>query len=120
MIALGAVSAVWLGVGVLMTVASNDANSEGRAQRHQIFAAGGSCVASPSFAERCAELQRSGERAGRLGDIALGSYILSGLLATGAVTYALWPRKSAQGSTALLVLPDPRVQGVSVVMVNAW
>ncbi|WP_437486499.1 hypothetical protein WME75_03755 [Sorangium sp. So ce1014] len=119
-IALGAASAVGLGVGIGMTVASNSANSEARAQQDKIFAAGGGCLASPSFAGQCAELHRAGDRAGRLGDVALGSYIASGVLATAALTYALWPKKRAEASTALLVLPEPRVDGVSFVMVGAW
>ncbi|WP_437944880.1 PEGA domain-containing protein [Sorangium sp. So ce296] len=119
-IALGAASAVGLGLGVGMTVASNSANSEARAQQHKIFTAGGGCVASPSFAGQCAELHDAGERAGRLGDIALASYIASGVLATAALTYALWPGRGGEKATALLVLPAPRVDGVGVVMVSAW
>ncbi|WP_437690151.1 PEGA domain-containing protein [Sorangium sp. So ce176] len=119
-IALGAASAVGLGVGIGMTVASNNANSEARAQQGKIFAAGGGCLASPSFAGQCAELHRTGERAGRLGDIALGSYIASGVLATAALTYALWPTRSAEKATALFVVPEPRVDGVGFVMVSAW
>ncbi|WP_434045500.1 MULTISPECIES: PEGA domain-containing protein [Sorangium] len=119
-IALGAASAVGLGVGIGMTIASNNANSEARAQQGKIFAAGGGCLASPSFAGQCAELHRTGERAGRLGDIALGGYIASGVLATAALTYALWPTRSAEKATALFVVPEPRVDGVGFVMVSAW
>ncbi|WP_437958872.1 PEGA domain-containing protein [Sorangium sp. So ce119] len=119
-IALGAASAVGLGVGIGMTVASNNANSEARAQQGKIFAAGGGCLASPSFAGQCAELHRTGERAGRLGDVALGSYIASGVLATAALTYALWPTRNAEKATALFVVPEPRVDGVGFVMVSAW
>ncbi|WP_437623725.1 PEGA domain-containing protein [Sorangium sp. So ce1151] len=119
-IALGAASVVGLGVGVGTTVASNSANSEARAQQGKIFAAGGGCLASPSFAGQCAELHRTGERAGRLGDIALGSYIASGVLAAVAVTYALWPARSTEKATALLVLPETRIDGVGIVMVSAW
>ncbi|WP_438034842.1 PEGA domain-containing protein [Sorangium sp. So ce204] len=119
-IALGAASVVGLGVGIGTTVASNNANSEARAQKDQIFVAGGGCLASPSFAERCAELHRSGERAGLLGDVALGSYIASGVLAVAAVTYAVWPVTSGEKSRALLVLPAPRVDGLGVVMVSTW
>ena len=118
-IALGAASVVGLGVGIGMTVASNSASSEARAQRDKIFAAGGGCLASPSFAGQCAELHRAGERAGRLGDIALGSYIASGVLAAAALTYALWPARNEK-ATAVLVLPEPRGAGVSFVMVRAW
>jgi hypothetical protein len=119
-IALGAASAVWLGVGIGMTVASNSANSDARAQRGQIFAAGGGCLASPSFAERCAELHRSSERAGLMGDIALGSYIASGVLAAAAVAYALWPATTTEKPTALLVRPEPRGDGIRLVMVSVW
>ncbi|WP_437914708.1 PEGA domain-containing protein [Sorangium sp. So ce302] len=119
-IALGAASAVGLGVGIGMTVASNSANSEARAQRDQIFAAGGGCLASPSFTERCSELHDSSERAGLLGDIALGSYIASGVLATAALTYALWPAPRAERSTALVVLPELRGDGFGLVMAGAW
>ncbi|HTN84081.1 MAG TPA: hypothetical protein VL242_10355 [Sorangium sp.] len=119
-IALGAASVVGLGVGIGMTVASNSANSEARAQQDKIFTAGGGCLASPSFAAQCAELQSTGERAGRLGDVALGSYIASGVLAAAALTYALWPARSAEKQTALAVLPEPRVDGVGFVMVSAW
>jgi hypothetical protein len=119
-IALGAASAVGLGVGIGMTVASNSANSDGRAQRDQIFADGGGCLASPSFAERCAKVERSAQRAGLLGDIALGSYIASGVLAAAAVTYALWPATRTEKSIAVLMLPEPRVDGFGFVMAGAW
>ncbi|WP_437798769.1 PEGA domain-containing protein [Sorangium sp. So ce693] len=119
-IALGAASAVGLGVGIATTVASNNANSDGRVQRDQIFADGGGCLASPSFAERCAKVERSAERAGLLGDIALGSYIASGALAAAAVTYALWPARRTEKSTAVLVLPEPRVDGFGFLIAGAW
>ncbi|AUX20265.1 hypothetical protein SOCEGT47_007310 [Sorangium cellulosum] len=119
-IALGVASAVGLGVGIGTTVASNNANSEARAQQGKIFGAGGGCLASPSFVGQCTELHRAAESAGRLGDVALGSYIASGALATAALTYALWPTRSAEKATAVLVLPEPRGDGISFVMVSAW
>ncbi|WP_437481511.1 hypothetical protein WME75_37880 [Sorangium sp. So ce1014] len=120
-IALGAASAVGLGVGVGFTVASNSANDEAHAQSRSIRDAGGQCVApSVAFTARCAELDRLGAEADGLGTAAFGSYIASGVSALAAVTCALWPRRAGTISTVLSVRPDLRLNGGGIVAVGTW
>ncbi|WP_437894168.1 PEGA domain-containing protein [Sorangium sp. So ce124] len=120
-LALGAASVVGLGVGVGMTVASNDANDEARAQSRSIRGAGGQCVGpSTAFAARCAELNRRGSQAHDLGDVAFGSYIASGVFALAAATYVLWPSRAGTSSTAVSVRPDVRLNGGGIVAVGTW
>ncbi|WP_441291967.1 PEGA domain-containing protein [Sorangium sp. KYC3313] len=120
-IALGAASAVALGVGVGMTVASNNANDEAHAQSRSIRGAGGQCIVpSVAFTARCAELDRLGAEADGLGTAAFASYIASGVSALAAVTYAFWPRRAGTTSTGLSVRPDVRLQGSGVIVTGAW
>ncbi|XXX77804.1 PEGA domain-containing protein [Sorangium sp. So ce134] len=120
-IVLGAASVVGLGVGVGMTVASNDANDEARAQSRSIQDAGGQCIEPPmAFTGRCAELDRLGAKADGLGDAAFGSYIASGVSALAALTYALWPRRAATNSTEVSVLPNVGLHGSGIIVVGAW
>ncbi|WP_437709316.1 PEGA domain-containing protein [Sorangium sp. So ce448] len=120
-IALGAASVVGLGVGVGMTVASNSANDEARAQSRSIQNAGEQCIESSSlFTERCRELHRLGSKAHDLGDVAFGSYIASGVLAVAAVTYVLWPSLAGTSSTGVSVRTDIHLSGGGIVAVGTW
>lgn len=120
-IALGAASVVGLGVGIGMTVASNSASSDASALEAAILKDGPGCRNAPStFTERCAELHRTGSRAGTFGDVALGSYVASGVLVLSAATYALWPRATAERSKAALLMPHVDTHGAGVVVAGAW
>jgi hypothetical protein len=120
-IVLGAASVVALGVGVGTTVASNNASAEADATAGSILTAGGQCATpADAFVRRCAELRDTGSRTGTFGDVALGSYIASGVLALAATTFALWPRGAATTSGAVRVTPSAHAQGGSLVLSGAW
>ncbi|WP_437808704.1 PEGA domain-containing protein [Sorangium sp. So ce1078] len=120
-IALGAASAVALGVAVGMTVASNDANDQARAQSGSIHNAGGQCIEpSTAFTARCAELDRLGAKADSLGDVAFGAYIASGVTALAAITYALWPKRTGTRSMGVSVRPNVGLHSSGIILVGAW
>ncbi|WP_437761668.1 hypothetical protein WMF27_03525 [Sorangium sp. So ce281] len=100
-ITLGAASAVWLGVGIGMTVASRNARSEADAQRAAILSQGPGCVHAPSdVASACSTFDERAGRAETVGTGAVVAYTASGALAAGALVYALWPRSSASRNAA--------------------
>ncbi|KYF66445.1 hypothetical protein BE11_03240 [Sorangium cellulosum] len=110
-----------LGVGVGMTVASNDANDEARAQSRSIQSAGGQCIEpSTAFMARCAELNRLGAKADGLGDAAFGSYIASGVSVVAAMAYALWPERAGTRATGVSVLSNVGLHGSGIIVVGAW
>ncbi|WP_438034853.1 PEGA domain-containing protein [Sorangium sp. So ce204] len=111
-IALGAASAVGLGVGIAMTVARNSAHDDARSKGEVILSAGGQCATPSAFVKPCEELQSIGSRGATLGDAARVAYIASGALAIAAVTYAVWPRTKATPTERVRALP--RVQAGSV------
>ncbi|WP_437913288.1 PEGA domain-containing protein [Sorangium sp. So ce302] len=118
-IALGAASVVGLGVGVGLTVASNDAVAEKDDRKQGILREGGQCVEpSASFVDRCNRLRSAGSRADTLGNGARVAYIASGALAAAAVTYLLWPRDSAMASGT--VLPAVRTDGAGITVIGAF
>ncbi|WP_438033120.1 PEGA domain-containing protein [Sorangium sp. So ce204] len=120
-IALGAASAVGLGVAVGFTVASNGASADMRTQRAAIYADGGGCLeTSDSFNRRCRELDEMGSRAQSFGNVAIVSYAASGALAIGALAWAIWPRARAVPSTGVRLLPEIHAGGGRVTLSGAW
>ncbi|WP_165373392.1 PEGA domain-containing protein [Sorangium cellulosum] len=120
-IALGAASVVGLGVGVGMTVASNNASSEADAQFKTILTARTHCLNPPTAApERCAELRRSVSRIDTLGNGARVAFAATGALAIAAVTVALWPREKAVATGRVRVSPALGTEGGGVVVRAAW
>jgi hypothetical protein len=120
-IALGAASAVGLGVGVGLTVASNGASEDAHAQSAAIRDARGRCVkAQGEFASSCAELERTVSRSDGFRDGARVAYLASGALVVAAVTYALWPRAQHAASGQLRALPDVRSDGASIAVIGVW
>ncbi|MGK3996873.1 PEGA domain-containing protein [Sorangium sp. So ce1024] len=114
-IALGAASVVGLGVGVGMTVASNDAIAEKDERKQRILQEGGQCAEpAAAFAERCKALRSAGSRADTLGNGARVAFIASGTLAAAAVTYLLWPRADATA------LPEVRADGAGITLFGAF
>ncbi|KYF87598.1 hypothetical protein BE17_41760 [Sorangium cellulosum] len=99
-IALGAASAVGLGVGIGMTVASRNARSDAESQRAAILSRGPGCVHAPSdVASACGDFEDNTSRAGTFGAGAIVAYAASGALAAGALVYALWPRSATTSSS---------------------
>jgi hypothetical protein len=120
-IVLGTASAVWLGVGVAMTVARNNAVDEVRLRGQAILAAGGQCVTpSPAVVRSCEELHSVGSRGEMWGNAARIAYIASGALAVGAVTYLLWPRNKATATGRIRALPTLQTGSVGVDVTGVW
>ncbi|WP_437715558.1 PEGA domain-containing protein [Sorangium sp. So ce448] len=120
-IALGAASAVGLGVGIGMMVASNAASDDVDVQGSAIIDAGGQCKQPPSaFVDRCSELNDAGSREETLGNGARVVFAASGVLAVAAVTYALWPRPKARVAAPVRVMPQVGAQSAGVTLLGVW
>ncbi|WP_437756849.1 PEGA domain-containing protein [Sorangium sp. So ce1389] len=120
-IALGAASAVGLGVGIGMTVAGSNVLDDVHSQRQAIRDAGGQCARPPAaFVDRCAELNSAGERVDTLGHVAGAAYVASGVLAAAALTYALWPRDEAGIAGQPRVVATAHPMGAGIVVLGAW
>jgi hypothetical protein len=120
-IALGAASAVGLGVGIGTTIASNNASADGHAQAEAILKAGGGCPdAPPAYSQACADLRTTASRVDTFGRAATVAYTASGVLAIAAVTYALWPRSGTKASGKVRVLPETHVGYGGIVVQGAW
>ncbi|XXT17844.1 hypothetical protein WME94_47180 [Sorangium sp. So ce429] len=121
-LALGAASAVGLGVGVGFTVASNGAKAEGEAQQAAIWSAPGACVdAVSAYADACKELRKTASRADTFANVARVGYVASGVLAITAVTYALWPRDKGSGTAGrVLAVPRLHTSGAEIILDGAW
>ncbi|WP_437924576.1 PEGA domain-containing protein [Sorangium sp. So ce291] len=118
-VVLGAASVVGLGVGVGMTVASNDAAAEKDERKQGILREGGQCVDPASaFVERCKALRSAGSRADTFANGARVAFIASGALAAAAVTYVLWPHADAKASRT--VLPEVRADGAGLIVSGAF
>jgi hypothetical protein len=120
-IALGAASVVGLGVAVGMTVASNDASADGRAQGAALLDAGGGCIDSPpAYGDACSELQQTASRVDTFAHGAAIAYAASGALAIAAVTYALWPRPEAATSRRVRAAPELHAGHAGIVVAGTW
>ncbi|MDC0680716.1 PEGA domain-containing protein [Sorangium atrum] len=118
-IALGAASAVGLGVGIGMTVASNNASGDAHTQSTAIIEAGAQCVRpEASWVGPCEKVRSDASRADTLGNVARVAYIASGVLAIGAVTYALWPK--SKRTEPVLALPVVHSSGAGLAVMGAW
>ncbi|KYF69579.1 PEGA domain-containing protein [Sorangium cellulosum] len=120
-VALGAASVVGLGVGIGLTVASNNASSEADAQLATILTARTHCLNPPTAApERCAELRRNVSRIDTLGNGARVAFATAGALVIAAVTVALWPREKAGATGHVRVLPAVGTKGGGVAVRVTW
>ncbi|KYF82603.1 hypothetical protein BE11_37025, partial [Sorangium cellulosum] len=118
-IALGAASAVGLGVGIGMTVASNSASEDAHAQSAAIIQAGAQCVRpEASWVEPCEQVRSDASRADTFGNVARVAFIGSGVLAIGAVTYALWPK--SKRTAPIVALPMVHSGGGGLAVIGAW
>ncbi|WP_438027117.1 PEGA domain-containing protein [Sorangium sp. So ce233] len=118
-IALGAASAVGLGVGIGMTVASNNASEDAHAQSAAIIQAGAQCVRpEASWVEPCEQVRSDASRADTFGNVARVAFIGSGVLAIGAVTYALWPK--SKRTEPIVALPMVHSGGGGLAVIGAW
>ncbi|WP_437620920.1 PEGA domain-containing protein [Sorangium sp. So ce1151] len=120
-IALGAASAVGLGVAVGFTVASNKASADMRAQRAALWQTGGACVDAPDdHAIACRELRRTAARVDVHANAARLAYLTSGALAIAALTYAIWPGGRPARAVSLEAGPGLDAGGASIAVVGSW
>ncbi|WP_437875741.1 PEGA domain-containing protein [Sorangium sp. So ce513] len=120
-IALGAASAVGLGLGVGFTVASNGASADAHAQREAILRDGPGCLnASGAVAERCAQFSRTMARSDRFRDMAGVTFIASGTVALAALAVALWPQSGRTQVSAVRVIPELRGDSTGLSLFGAW
>ncbi|WP_437906972.1 hypothetical protein WME95_03355 [Sorangium sp. So ce327] len=119
MITLGAASAMWLGVGIGMTVASSGARDDAHKQSAEILQGVAQCVRpEPSWVGRCEQVQSHASRADTLENVARVAYVISGVLAIGAATYAFWPQ--SKRSEAVIALPTIHSGGAGFAVMGAW
>ncbi|WP_437732381.1 hypothetical protein [Sorangium sp. So ce1335] len=120
-IALGAASAVGLGVAVGFTVASNAASADLRAQRSALWHAGSDCIdALDERATACRELRRTAARVDVHANAARLAYVTSGALAVAALTYAIWPGERPARAVSLRAGPGLDAGGASIAVVGSW
>ncbi|WP_441291965.1 PEGA domain-containing protein [Sorangium sp. KYC3313] len=120
-IALGAASAVALGVGVGTTVAANKASAETSSQRTAIWNAGGGCIDAPAEqGGACAKLRDGEGRVDGFSNAARVAYVTSGLLLAGALTYSLWPVKRSGSAHSMRLVPNLGARGAGIIAQGAW
>jgi len=118
-ILLGAVSAAGLGVGIAMTVVSNGKSADAGAQRTAILQGGGQCVKPGSaFVGPCGELNSSLESIDTTANVARVAYVASGLLAIGAITYALLPQPKRASAGWVRAAPMIGASGGGIVVLS--
>ncbi|AGP33783.1 hypothetical protein SCE1572_04285 [Sorangium cellulosum So0157-2] len=118
-IALGAASAVGLGVGIGMTVASNAASDDAHKQSAAIIQGRGQCVKpESSWAGPCEQVRNDASRADTLGNVARVAFIASGAFAIAAATYVLWPKPKR--SESAVALPMVHSDGAGIAVMGAW
>ncbi|WP_437658015.1 PEGA domain-containing protein [Sorangium sp. So ce1182] len=120
-IALGAASAVGLGVAVGFTVAANKASADGDRQHAMLRQAGGGCVDVPDeYSDLCSGLRDSASRHETRTRTATVAYVASGALAIGAMTYALWPRAQTATSRGMRTSLELSPGRAGVVVRGVW
>ncbi|XXY53937.1 hypothetical protein WME91_22630 [Sorangium sp. So ce269] len=120
-VALGAASAVGLGVAMGFTVASNKASADMRTQRAALWQAGGACVDAPDdHAMACRELRGTVARVDVHANAARLAYVTSGALAIAALTYAIWPAGRPARAVSLEAGPGLDAGGASIAVVGSW
>jgi hypothetical protein len=121
LILLGAASAASLGLGIAMTAVSNGKSTDAVAQRAALLLAGGQCVKPGSaFAGPCEEMKKSLGSLDTTANVARVAYVASGLLAIGAVTYALLPQPKPTTTGWVRAMPVVGANGGGLVVLGAW
>ncbi|MGK3968884.1 hypothetical protein WMF38_37220 [Sorangium sp. So ce118] len=119
-LALGAASAVGLGVAVGFTVASNKASADAQTLRAAVLRDGPGCLHAPgALAGRCEDIERSGSRAEDFGNGAILAYAASGTFALAALAIAVWPRNPA-GATGVRASTSLHAGGASISIEATW
>ncbi|WP_437279879.1 PEGA domain-containing protein [Sorangium sp. So ce375] len=120
-IALGAASVVGLGVAVGFTVASNGASADAHRFSDVLAQANEQCIKpGEQFAETCTQTSHAASRAGTMGDLAFGSYIVSSGLAIAAIAAAVWPTPQKSTATRVRVVPSAGPGTAGIIAVGAW
>jgi len=120
LLALAGVSAAALGVGIATAVISNGKSGDADAQRAAILKGGGQCVQPPSnVTGACGELKGTLKSLDTTANVARVAFATAGVLAIGAVTYALLPAPRP-AKAALRVLPVVGMDGGGMAIVGTW
>lgn len=120
-IALGAASAVGLGVAVGFTVASNDASADAHAYSAALARANEQCIKPHGeFAATCEQTSNAASRAGTLGDVAFASYVISGGLALAAAAYTVWPVRKKTPDAGVRLAPFGGMGAAGILAAGAW
>ncbi len=121
LILLSAASAAGLGVGIAMTVVSNGKSTDAVAQRTKILQDGGQCVKPGSaFVGACGEMKGALETLDSTATAARIAYVASGVLAIGAITYALLPQPKPASTGWVRAVPSIGSSGGGIVVLGAW
>ncbi|WP_129346045.1 PEGA domain-containing protein [Sorangium cellulosum] len=120
-IALGAASAVGLGVAVGFTLAANAASADASRQRAMLRHAGGGCVDVPAeYGHLCSNVRDSASRLELRTRAATVAYVTSGALAMGAMAYALWPSARTATFRGIHASPEVSPGHAGIVMRGVW
>lgn len=121
LIALASGSAAGLVVGIVTAAISNGKSADADTQRATILKGGGQCVQAPtSFAGACSELKSTLTSLDTTANVARGAFAAAGVLAIGAVTYALLPAPRSANTGRLSVLPVAGMDGGGMAIVGTW
>jgi hypothetical protein len=105
-ILLGSLAAASAGAGVALLVVAGNKRTDALTLDKTILKNGGSCLGA-NMDPRCEDLTNRARAVDTLQAIAISAFIGAGALATGALTYLLWPAPGAKraSSTALHAAP---------------
>jgi hypothetical protein len=117
----GGAAGVLLVGGIAFTVVSNGQSRDADAQRAAILGGGGQCVKPPSaFGGGCADIKSKLNSLDTTANAARGMYAAAGVLAIGALTYALFPGPKPPKFSAVWVVPLVGSSGGGAAIGGAW
>jgi hypothetical protein len=111
------------GIGLLAGAGSKASSAS---DMHDAIAkAGHTCTAgAPTFDSRCDQLKSTTKTADTLHSVGVGGLVVGGVVAAGAITYFLWPQRSAANATqqqgALRLLPIASPNGGGLLLVGTY
>ncbi len=118
---LGVASAAGLGLGIAMMAVSNGKSTDAVEQRAAILQGGGQCVKpSSAFVGPCGEMKRSLESLDTTANVARVAYVASGLVAIGALTYALLPHPKPARAGWVRAAPVIGSSSGGIVVLGVW
>jgi serine/threonine-protein kinase len=121
-LALGGVALAGVGAGIGFAARSSAQSSETEDLRNIIMTENGSCSPKGSVHSKCAELESAATGAPLTRGLSIGSFIVGGLAAAGAVVYLLWPTAQAKTAerTSLWLFPGTNGSSGSIIAVGSF